>query len=287
MTDPASDPEPEPDPLLERLRATAKYRTLCDDVLRWALGDARRRTRSDKEALKVAKRKLHQAFGSFVDASQRKAVLRHLGDAADAAHGSDPVRYTAALEAALVLHTSTAERILHLSALWGAVLAAVDSAPGVSRASLRVLDLGCGVAPAALPWSGLPAGVHYLGVDLDEALCAALQAAVRPAFPHTRVRAAEVRNQAFEPTDVALLWKLLPTLERQEAGSAHALVARLDARVLVATFPTRTLTGRDRGMEDQYRALADAVLGPATPGGDLRIGDELVRIVVREPRPQS
>lgn len=254
--------------LVGRLRTTAKYRGLCDEVLGWAARDALGKTRSEKEALKAAKRKLHQAFGSFVDASRRKAVLASL-DAARAASSRDEANH--ALWVALGLHASTAERRSHHDTLWSTIR---DAAGPMAS----ILDLGCGLAPAALPWSGLPTEVSYEGMDLDETLCAGLDAALRPWFPAVRVHAAEIRTCRLPSADCALMWKLLPTLERQATGAARALVERLDVGVLVATFPTRSLTGRDRGMADQYRHLADAVMGE---GEEYEIGDELVRIVTR------
>lgn len=251
--------------LVMRLRGTAKYQGLCDDILERAAADALGRAGSAKEALKLAKRKLHQAFGAFLDASQRRAVLRALRDIpADA----EPEVRRARLAEVAQLHASTAERIEHHAALWDLVR---EHAPRLTR----VVDLGCGLAPALLPWSGLPASVAYVGLDLDQPVCEALERAVRPLFTNVVVTTADLQHTTPPPADVTLLWKLLPTLERQRAGSARALVERIGPTMLVATFPTRTLTGRDRGMAATYQALADRVLGP---GLTARIGDELVRI---------
>ena len=82
------------------------------------------------------------------------------------------------------------------------------------------------------------------------------------------------------PAQVTLLWKLLPTLERQERGAAATLVRAVQPTTVVATFPTRSRSGRDRGMSEHYRAFADAVLGP---GIDATLGQEWVRIVIRGP----
>ena len=258
------------DGLIAALRATRKYRHLCDDILAWAAVTALERQPNDRAALKFAKRKLHQAFGSFV--ADRKRLLGALREAADAETDD---RFREALREALRHHASTHERGDALAELWDCLRAAV---PGPLDS---VLDLGCGAAPAALPWSGLPAEVVYRGVDLDEELGLALTDALRPRFPNVTIATADARQvEAWPRVDVAVLAKLLPTLERQEPGSASRLVARLDAGLVVATFPTQSLGGRDRGMAESYRTLAQAVLGPGT---SLTVAGELVYLSRRTP----
>jgi len=254
--------------LVAALRDARKYRHLCDDILAWAARTALERQPGERAAVKFAKRKLHQAFGSFV--GDRRRLLAALEDAAGAA---DDDAFRAALREALRHHASTAERGDELGAFWDLVRT------GAEGPVTSVLDLGCGTAPATLPWSGLAPDVVYLGVDLDEELGAALSRALTPRFPNLTISTADVRTAEKWPHfDVAVLAKLLPTLERQEPGSARRLVERLDATLVVATFPTQSLGGRDRGMGESYATLADAVLGPGTT---VTVAGELVRLVRR------
>jgi len=250
--------------LIARLGATGKYGALTPPVLGWAVGWAMQRAQGEKAILKLARRKLHQAFGAFLDAPSRKRALRLLTAARDA---QDDEEWRAALRAVVAEHASTAERA-DPAALWTVLQRSI----GPVRS---VLDLGCGLAPAQLPFTGLDPQTAYTGVDLDVVLCAALQEALQPRWPAVRVVPGEVRSGGPWPaSDVALLGKLVTTLERQQAGAAAALLDRLDATWVVATFPTRTLSGRDRGMHQTNAALAERLL----PGGTTAtVGDELVR----------
>lgn len=251
--------------LVARLRASSKYQGLCDEMLHWAVAEALTRTRTSKDALKLAKRRLHQAYGAFVDAARRKSVLKTLDVASEV---SERERLEA-LRRAAALHQSTAERMNHHRAMWD-YLRSEHPPPNA------VADLGCGLNPALLPWTGLSRDVGYHGVDLDVSLCDALQRALVPLFPNVRVTARDLQSVSVPPADLTLCWKLFPTLERQRAGAARSLLARVGPTVIVATFPTRTLTGRETGMEQTYRTLADRLFGP----GEARvIGDELVRVV--------
>ena len=79
---------------------------------------------------------------------------------------------------------------------------------------------------------------------------------------------------------MALLFKLLPLLERQRTGSAMDVMNAVDAGWLVVSFPTRTLGGRNVGMAAQY---SDWMAGHIPPGravaGRFGTGNELFFIL--------
>ena len=57
---------------------------------------------------------------------------------------------------------------------------------------------------------------------------------------------------------IALLFKILPLLERQKSGSAMEIMNAVNAEYLVVSFPTRTLGGRNVGMEKNYSDWMEA-----------------------------
>ena len=63
-----------------------------------------------------------------------------------------------------------------------------------------------------------------------------------------------------ERFDVCLLFKILPLLDRQKAGSADRVLKEIDAENIVVSFPTRTLGGRNVGMEENYSAWMETHL---------------------------
>ena len=52
--------------------------------------------------------------------------------------------------------------------------------------------------------------------------------------------------------DVTLLLKTAPLLDHQQKDGAIQVMRKLPCRFLVVSFPTRTLSGKDIGMLDQY-----------------------------------
>jgi len=62
------------------------------------------------------------------------------------------------------------------------------------------------------------------------------------------------------PWNAVLLLKMVPTLERQERGSASRLIRTLDAARIVVSFPRASLGGRRKGMDAQYEALMGRIV---------------------------
>jgi len=236
----------------EGLRQSRKYRWTCDATLlrvaEWAAG----RHRSPKEALKAAKRKLHQIYGAYVVPGDLGRIER-LIDAIPPEPSGDALR--AACRDILACHASTRERLPILDEAY-AMLAEL---PGPVDS---VLDLACGLNPFALPWMGLAPDCAYQAWDIDSRLVGAVN---RFLGRLGRAPSAECRDVLVDPpdrpADVALLLKTAPCLERQEKGSVLSLLRRLRTRHVVVSFPLRSLGGRDKGMAGNYGRFMDRVIG--------------------------
>ncbi|MCY4373407.1 MAG: hypothetical protein OXC31_06490 [Spirochaetaceae bacterium] len=249
--------------LLRALRATRKYGRVHPGVL----GRVARRslaTRGRRDALKAAKRSLHELAGAFLDADSSRRAERLVRSMADA--GAEERRTVC--RAVLGLHASSAERMPVMEELYERIWQAAADARGVPRsAPVRLLDLACGLGPFALPWMGLAPGSSYRGVDADGRVVDL----ARTALPY--LEAPELREppeveagDVLEPAaalggiDVVVMLKTLPTLERLAPGAGVDLVRRLTAPVVVITTATGSLGGRRHLRHDELieRTLADS-----------------------------
>ncbi len=233
------------DRLVGELKRTKKYGSVCAEALERFAERALERYPTRRAALDAAKRKLHQAFGAYLaDGGFGRAAALLAGWPDELGGDALAVR----CEAILRCHASTAERLPFARELYRAILARVP-APRV------VVDLACGLHPFARPLMGLPAACRVEAVDLDERLAALLnEFFARTSLPGA-ARCADLLAPGFRAeADVILLFKALPSLERQETGAVRRLLGRLQAPLLVVSFPTRSLGGRDKGMEATYRA---------------------------------
>ena len=126
------------------LRESRKYGCLCEDTLRRVARWAASRHARTKDAVKAAKRKLHQACGAYLggfDPAEAGAVARGLPN--------DPPRDVLrdACLGVLGRHVSTAERAPFMEEAY----AEMFRRTGTPRV---LVDVACGLNPFAFPWMG-------------------------------------------------------------------------------------------------------------------------------------
>lgn len=215
--------------LFEKLSSNKKYSDVCPDTIRRVIAECDGRYKKAKDMEKAVREKLHGITSAFneLDGDDRRAAAEL------------DINDDAALTDILKRHASTRER-LPLSAM-DALYAKIFEVTGKPN---RILDLACGLNPVYL--------LHrfdcdVVGVDISKSCVSLIPDGVwgdllcENAIPQERFH-------------IALLFKILPLLERQKSGSAMNVMNRIDAEYLVVSFPTRTLGGRNVGMEDNYTA---------------------------------
>lgn len=248
-------PAPAPDlaAIVQEVRAAPKYRHLSPDAVRPVA--ARLATSqpglSQRELIKRTKQALHQAAGAFMPTRVPYAALL---DGLRQVSGDVEATKNVCREA-MRLHASTRERLGILDAFYRDVFGEVGPVSSV-------LDVACGLNPLAIPWMPLPSGASYTAWDVYEDLVGFLTGA----FPLLGVRGSAAVCDATGPLpphecDVALLLKCLPCLDQLERGAGERLLDRVNARLLVVSFPVASLCGRKKGMiagyGEPFERLAD------------------------------
>ncbi|HEU5316003.1 MAG TPA: methyltransferase [Chloroflexota bacterium] len=236
--------------VVDEVLESRRYRWLARDFVTRIASDAVKRTRRPSDAVKETKRRLHQAFGAYVDTLRADRVITSLQRAA--AQGDAALRRTA--QELMAEHASTRERLPVLDAFFADVFA-------VTGRPTTVLDLACGLGTLALPWLDLPPGGVYHACDVDQRFVHIAHAALAAFGVEGSATLCDVAAQAPETrADVALLLKAVPCLEQQAPGSAARLLDAVQARWLVVSFPTRSLGGAAKGMVSHYREVMAALL---------------------------
>lgn len=225
---------------LDKLLESKKYRDVCPDTVRrvWAACEAR--YKKPKDADRAAREALHGITGAFMTPADAAACADSLRDWA----ALD--RPDALLAEALRRHASTRERLplRAMDALYGHIFE-VTGRPG------RVLDLACGVNPVYLG----ARGIDTTGVDISLSAIDLVNGFGASCGAPVRAVCADLLCDGGIPAerfDVALMFKVLPLLERQRTGAAKRVMAAANAAFIVASFPTRTLGGRNVGMAGHY-----------------------------------
>lgn len=232
------------DELVGRLRESRKYGGVCEDTLARAVDWALVRHARPSDALKAARRKLHQVHGAYFHGFDRRRLDRAIGLIESGGASEEVVR--GACADVLGMHASTAERVGIAEEMYRDVFGCI----GVPKS---VADLACGLNPFFLPWMGLPAGTRYDASDIDSGVVLAVDRLI-PVLRY--VGGAESRDVLAAPPvdrpDVTLLLKTAPCLERQEPGSVVRLLRAIRSPFAVVSFPTKSLGGREKGMRRSY-----------------------------------
>ncbi len=262
----ADDPGDPAAEVARRVLAAPKYRTLEPALVGRFAAEAVARTRTPAEAVKHAKRKLHQAYGAFAAGSAALAVGRCVDAVVSGADVRDACR------AAMAAHASTAGRVDHLDELYGTIAGWCGTPASVS-------DLACGLGPLAIPWLAPAPGAVYDCCDIDRDLVAAL-GRLGQILPVT-VRARTCDLVADPPpapgADLALLLMTMTTLEQQRPGATAALLARLRSPHVVVSLPAGSLGGRRAYAADGAAAVERAAAGSGYAlAATARIGGEVV-----------
>lgn len=253
-----------------QVKGSRKYRHLCDETVQRIVAWAATRSRTQKEMVARARRKLHQVYGAYLSGWDAE----HAGQLLDTlAPGCPEERVRAVCRDVMALHASTRERLPLLDALYGQIFAVT----GVPR---RVLDLGCGLHPFALPWMGLAPDADYTAWEIDETIVALANRFLRATGrtggagrPGRAVCRDVLASEPAEPADLVFLLKMLPCLEQQEKGSGARLLSGLRAPFVVVSFPNESLGGRAKGMRAHYAAVMEQVAS-GLGGGLVRIEHE-------------
>ena len=262
--------------IVERVLSSRRYRGIDVALVERLAAEELPRSRGADDAVKRVKRRLHQAVGAFEGrgASGTDALERAWNG-----NLADPQFREACLDA-LRGHASTRERVAHLDRFY----AGIWELTGVPAS---VLDLGCGLAPLALPWMGLDRATPYRAVDVDRSALARVGAFLELVGQPHETRALDlVATVPQDHADVALALKLVTTLDRQDPSAAARLLAAVRARHAVVSFATRSLGGHARGMERTYRSRLERLVAeiPRVTGvEEASVPNELVFVLALGP----
>lgn len=222
------------------LAASRAGREVCAAVVQGAVRWALQRYPA-KEAEKAAKARLHQFYGSYVNDGWVKRAEKTLAELACGGIGAQE-----AAAALLALHSSTRERLGYIEECYGKIFS-------VCGKPATVLDIACGLNPVSFRLMGMN-GVQLTADDAGSAVTDILNRFfAAAAMPDARAYACDVTAELPQGRfDLALVMKFLPLAERLEKGGAVKLMNSIDARHIAVSFPTRSLSGRNVGMERNY-----------------------------------
>ncbi len=232
--------------LVRLAQESAKHREICPElVTRIATRELKIR-KHPREALKETKNALHQIAGAYL--SCRPRYDRWLETLTLARASENPNEWRETCARMMRLHASTSERLPYLAEFYATLL---DGLPPVRSA----LDLACGFNPLAVSFMPLAPKFSYFALDIYAGLTQFFTNYFALAEINGVAQTTDVAALTeFPATDIALILKFLPVLEQQERGASLRFLQSVPAKVLLVSFPTRTLAGYNKGMAESYES---------------------------------
>lgn len=223
----------------EKLLNSKKYEKVCPDTVLRVWNECSAKYKKAKDAERAAREVLHGITGAFMLPADRARCIAALDEWAETKEDS-------ALEKVLSFHASTRERLplTDTDRIFSELFRGLPE-------NFTVLDLACGIDPIYLAARGINVtGTDISGesVDLINMFGAAASLRCR-AFCRDLLCRDPVPEGRYSAT---LLFKVLPLLDRQRKGAADEVLASVHADRIIVSFPTRTLSGRNVGMENHY-----------------------------------
>jgi len=281
------------DTIVNEILRSKKYSGIDQVVIERICSEHAPRYSRQKDAVKAVKKELHIIHGSFLSKDCHALAWQMLRNYQGADVYTD-MEFAAQL---MGLHTSTAERAGRLTDIYAMVGGYID--PGDT-----VIDIGCGFNPFSLPFLRnrpkayhaydisdesvklinayfKPLGPAYRAELFDAVTQTPRNSAVSSPAPRPAADSPERNSAASSPAPcptadspvsrspeincILLMFKLFPLLEQQKKGRAFELLLAAPYRTAIVSFPTKSASGRERGMEAFYtdmftRGLPDGLV---------------------------
>jgi 16S rRNA (guanine(1405)-N(7))-methyltransferase len=230
--------------LVQQVQEGAKYRFIHKDLIENIARNELTKGRSWKGTVKAVRNKLHQVGGAYqplgIDYEQLHSELKSLP------HDLQTPEAKRFFIQTMGLHASTRERLQILDQFFHETLTPL--APIHS-----ILDVACGLNPLAIAWMPLSESVEITVCDIYTDQMEFLNAF----FEHFHINGKAIccdLTQKFpsERAQIGFVLKTIPCLEQIDKSIGSKILQNLLCENLLISFPSQSLTGKQKGMRQFY-----------------------------------
>ena len=235
--------------IVKKILDSKKYCGIDRVIIERICEETMSKYRKPGDAIKAVKKELHIIHGSFLTGKSHSKAMAMIASYTGKEIKTDKI-FAAQL---MALHSSTRERLEQADRIYPYLC-------GFMNADDTIIDIGCGFNPFALPFFTVQPG-NYFAFDISHSTVILLGKYF--AISNTPYQAEvydAVMQTAHVQGDVILMLKLFPVLERQKTGSGFSVLNSLNFRNAVVSFPLKSASGKNKGMEAFYSSWFEAEL---------------------------
>ena len=237
--------------LISEINNSKRYSSVYQPLLERVCKEESAKYKKDKEIIKAVKNRLHIVFGAFYNDNCLKS-------AEDLINNNDNIILMS--EKLMMLNTSSYERISFIKELYKFIFDTVDD-----QNINSILDIGCGFNPFSLPFmfEVMPELniKSYYALDIDVNLAKLINKYFDLLeLPQYACCIDIISETPCQTADIAFLFKIIPTIENCKKGRGFEILNNLNAKYIAASFPTKTLCGKNKGMAENYSTMFEKSL---------------------------
>jgi 16S rRNA (guanine(1405)-N(7))-methyltransferase len=234
------------DEVIRLVRQSNKYAVVSETLVRDIAEAELKKGKNLKDSVKSTRNKIHQVGSAFQEISIPYPALKQELAKLPTLITSDET--LAFITKTLRYHASTAERLPFITSFFMQTLASIQPVESI-------LDLACGFTPLCLPWMPVSNNASYTGIDIYQDMINFLDLFfVHYNLKHSFTVGNIIEALPNEKVHVAYLLKTIPCLEQVDKTIGTKLLERIPAENILVSFPSRSLTGRSKGMAANYEA---------------------------------
>lgn len=230
--------------IIQKIKASKKYRFLCEDTIRNVLEEEVQHHKTLKKAVDPAKKRLHKIWASYLGEPNYPEVKAALQEAFAQ---NDEAAVKSCCQDILNTHSSARER-MHLLESYYQQIFTITGKPK------SIVDLACALHPFSFRWMELPASTNYYATDINQNFVELINfyfqlEGLKPL--------AQLRDILCNPLDIhcdlAFLFKMYHCLEIRKRGAGMSVLRSVKADWAAVSFPSKNLVGQKAAIIENYR----------------------------------
>lgn len=255
--------------VFNEVRKSKRYVSLSDETILRICNEEIHKYKKLKQAVKAVKKRLHAMYGAYFTNKCYKKVRAFLNDYLVGTPDEKELSKNI-----LALHASSKERLDTVEEFYGYIF---DKVKGINS----LVDIGCGFNPFFLPWIEVGEEIRYYATDISSDFVELINIFFEKRGMHPDAYQLDIIcSVPQQEADVAFMFKIIPILEQQKPGLTLEVFNQLNVGKIIATFPLKSLSGKNKGMEHNYSNWVEKNIENSFSVIDRNIiGNELIYVI--------